>query len=240
MLRGDLSWFSQQTFWAWETFKIINSGETWSWFVKPQDGKGGMEESGSRCWPMHLQKKLRPSNRETRRPRTNIDYLNFHFESPILWLWRKWRILPLMTCCCCCEEERLVRTEVIEGWRERRPWWRSKETTPPSHLVASHWSWTMGHCRSTSSAPTVGQRPPRGPESLTPEHLKLLGVFFLSGTFPTWNHGPAAVRRLWLLRWPRPEINVSCNIALVLILVVLIEHIRVVWGKTKSIFPLLV
>ena len=215
---------------------IVKPGyESWS----PRMAKGSVEEKNQDVGRYIYQRSWSESERRPTSCPININYLNFHFESPILWLWRKWRILHLMTCCSFCEE-RLVRTEVIEGWRERRPWWRSKETAPPSHLVASHWSWTMGHCRSTSSAPTVGQRPPRSPESLTPEHLKLSGVFFLSGTFPTWNHGPAAVRRLWLLRWPRPEINVSCNIALVLILVVLIEHIRVVWGKTKSIFPLLV
>ena len=128
----------------------------------------------------------------------------------LLWLWRKWRNLALMRC--------HRWEEWLASWDGR--WSKDDESGGHGggarrlhHLLtwwASHWSWTMGDCRNTSSAPTVGPRPPGRPESLTPEHLKLLGEnpFFPSGTFPTSNHGPA-VRCLWLLRWSCTEITVS-------------------------------
>ena len=49
--------------------------------------------------------------------------------------------------------------------------------TMKSGAKPSHWSWTMGDCRATSSAPTVGPRPPGRPESLRPEDSSSLKPF---------------------------------------------------------------
>ena len=49
--------------------------------------------------------------------------------------------------------------------------------TMKSGAKPSHWSWTMGDCRATSSAPTVGPRPPGRPESLRPEDSSSLEPF---------------------------------------------------------------
>ena len=53
--------------------------------------------------------------------------------------------------------------------------------TMKSGAKPSHWSWTMGDCRATSSAPAVGPRPPGRPESLRSEDsssLKPFGTIF--------------------------------------------------------------
>ena len=49
--------------------------------------------------------------------------------------------------------------------------------TMKSGAKPSHWSWTMGDCRATSSAPTVGPRPPGRPESLRSEDSSSLKPF---------------------------------------------------------------
>ena len=57
--------------------------------------------------------------------------------------------------------------------------------TMKSGAKPSHWSWTMGDCRATSSAPTVGPRPPGRPESLRPEDSSSLKPFGTQPPFST-------------------------------------------------------